>query len=142
MTVDMRKRIYPYNQYSRSARDLARAINCLRIRKEGSRYRYRAGDTVINWGSTECPFPCINTPSAVERAADKTLTLQALDGAGVSIPLYTTSRETAAEWLSEGKKVVCRTPTTDNSGRGVVIAEELGQLVDTPLYTTYVTKKD
>lgn len=46
-----RFRVLPYSPYSNSARLLAEALGGKRIKLHNSRYVYREGDVVINWGN-------------------------------------------------------------------------------------------
>lgn len=141
----MRKRIIPYIAGSASARDLSRATNILRLRAEGSRFRPRASDLIINWGYSR-PLNMgaarvLNKPAAVQRASNKLSTFQAL-APGEGVP-WTIDKEVAVAWLAQrGTKVVCRTTLNGHSGHGIVIAGEHGELVDALLYTRYVPKKD
>jgi hypothetical protein len=57
-----------------------------------------------------------------------------------SVP-YTTSRETAACWLQNGKTVFARLLTRASEGKGIVVYESPQDLVAAPVYTEYVPKK-
>ncbi len=137
-----RTRIYAYNNGSRSARALSGALNVLRLRHEGSRFRQRSSDLIINWGSGSCPYAnVLNPSSAVTAASDKLLALRALENHdSINVPPFTTNRDVANQWLDDNKKVVCRTLLRANSGRGIVVAETQGEMVQAPLYTQYVPK--
>lgn len=132
-------KIYPYRQGSRSATALANALGGRVLRREGSTYRYRDRDTIINWGASACPHPCLNVPAAVECAANKLDTFNRLsyDG-GVSIPEFWTNRE---DIPNEAFPVVCRTILRGHSGAGIVIAATRNDLVAAPLYVRYVKKQ-
>lgn len=139
----MRVRILPYNSYSRSARDLARGLGGLRIRLDGSRYRYRPGDLVINWGNGRIPdpgIPIINLPSAVRLASNKRSALHCLTNKGVASVEATTSILEASRWLTDGFPVVCRTRLQGHSGEGIILVDPGGELVEAPLYTKYLRK--
>ena len=87
--------IYSYSPVSGAARDLARALGIRRIRHHGSRYRPRAGDILINWGSSSLPVPergicVINSPLAVQGAVDKLSFLRQMREADVDCPSFTT----------------------------------------------------
>lgn len=134
--------IYPYKSGSSSARALARQLGGRVIKRRNSRYRYRRGHVIINWGSTHGRgYLMINSSSAVTSASCKTRCLTALQLAGVSVPRFTTDREVAEQWIADGKISVCRTLTRASSGRGIVVAETPDQMVDAPLYTQYVPKR-
>lgn len=138
-------KVYPYKQGSRSASAIASIVGGRVLRREGSTYRYRPSDTVINWGSSSCPYPCLNNPRAVEVAGNKLLTFQALqrsnDNPGesyVSIPRFWTRREDIPD---DAFPIVCRTVLRGHSGNGIVIADDRNSLVDAPLYVKYVKKQ-
>lgn len=57
------------------------------------------------------------------------------------VPRYTTSKKEASLMIGAGEVVVARTKLTGNSGEGIVIAKEVEELVDAPLYVEYVPKK-
>jgi D-alanine-D-alanine ligase-like ATP-grasp enzyme len=64
-----------------------------------------------------------------------------LDEAGVNIPNFTTHRADAQRWLENDEcKVMCRTILNGHSGKGIVVAREVEELVDAPLYTEYIKK--
>lgn len=58
----------------------------------------------------------------------------------VSTPEFTEERSTAETWIAEGKVVVARTKLNAHSGAGIVLAARIEDLVDAPLYTTYIKK--
>lgn len=141
--------IYPYNMGSRSARDLARSLNTRRVYPD-RKYRRRDNHVVINWGSSKLPFwnceGIINHPHYVSVAANKLKTLNALYGAGVSVPEYTTSFQTALRWLSDGDDMLARLTLTGHSGRGIELLRASDGLSyldvpEAPLYTKYIKKK-
>ena len=137
-----RMKLLPYKMASKSSKDLASSLGILRLKKENSRYRYRDGDVVINWGgNTPLPYPTVNDPTACRVASDKVAAFGCLDSAEVSIPNYTGLRSQAEGWIEDGHKVVCRTLTRANSGRGIVMASTIEELVAAPLYVKYVKKQ-
>lgn len=60
----------------------------------------------------------------------------------VTSPAFTRDRAVAAQWITEGGVVMCRTLLRASEGRGIVIAETVEQLVPANLYTKYVPKKE
>lgn len=116
--------IYPYKLGSRSATSLADTFDTLKIKPDG-RYRYRRGDTIINWGSSTVPnwwspeaeANTLNKPQAVALAANKLRTLNRLEEAGIATLEYTDNPEVAQEW----DKVFCRTVLNGHSGEGIEI---------------------
>lgn len=144
----MTSKLLPYKNGSKSAKALAIALDVKQLKQEGSKWKPKNGDLVINWGSSNATHLCftnpntkvLNQPTSIKRASNKLQAFQDLEG-NVPIPKFTTSREEASKWLGEGL-VVCRTVLNGHSGQGIVIAEEQDQLVDAPLYTTYIKKKE
>lgn len=137
-----RIRIYPYKSGSRSARALADALGGRVLRLEGSTFRPRQGDLIINWGSSRCPFQDrLNSSSAVVQASDKLCAFDALQEAGVRVPRFWTSRD---EIPHEDVRypIVCRTVLNGHSGRGIVLADTPDQIVDAPLFVEYIPKQD
>ena len=151
--------MYSYNQYSNSAKLLSEALSDIRhengrshsvrrIKHNGSRFRGNANKTVINWGSSSLPeevMKCrvINDPVIVGKCSNKLHFFEKVNTlTDVSIPEWTTESTVARFWLNEGFKVVARTVLRGHSGEGIVIMEEEDDLVDAPLYTKYIPKKD
>lgn len=146
-----RFRIIPYKQGSRSARALAGGLNGLRLRLEGSRFRPRRDDVIINWGNTNPPplprgplgvrqYLYLNEPDDIVRAANKLSFFQLLteQACGDIIPKWWTDRAAIPDGAFP---VVCRTVLNGHSGRGIVIANNRDELVAAPLYTKYVKKQ-
>lgn len=130
----MRIRVLPYKIGSASARLLSRALGGLCVRSDG-RYIPRATDFIINWGSGTFPtwWPhtdrgfdsprVLNMPGNVANAANKLRTFEILQRAGVSIPEYTTNRDTARIWQGDGT-VYARETLTGHSGSGIVVIDQ------------------
>lgn len=137
-------RVYPYKQGSRSAKVLAEALEGKVLKHVGSKYRPRAGDFVINWGAGGIGNfqPATTLNARVGDAANKLTAFQRMRANGVRIPPFATSKREVLDNHLEGWPVVCRTKLTGHSGEGIVIAENKDQLVEAPLYTKYVKKKD
>lgn len=137
-----RIKIYSYKVGSASAKALATALGCKVLKHEGSKYKPRKGDVVVNWGSSRIPdlgdATILNAD--VSSAACKLATFDILSGAGVRTPCFATNLD-EAEW-DLYFPVVCRTVLNGHSGEGIVIAETPEELVEAPLYTEYVKKKD
>jgi glutathione synthase/RimK-type ligase-like ATP-grasp enzyme len=136
--------VYPYKNYSASAKVLAKALGVKCIKVEGSKFRPNANKMILNWGGSRMPeeyLKCrvVNHPNSVERATNKGLALGDLQ-AVVRVPPFTTSLEEASRWVLEGP-VVCRTILNGCGGAGIVIAETEQELVAAPLYTKYIKKK-
>lgn len=137
--------IYPYKPGSESAKKLAEALDCKRIKHEGA--PLKAAKVVINWGASkiERQFPNLkkifNKPEAVAIASNKLSTFKALQRDGVNIPEFTTKKEEANKWLAKSE-VVARTVLNGHSGIGITIIEKgADNLPDAKLYTEYVPKR-
>src|SRR5690242_6212294 len=134
-------KVYPYRAGSRGAKALAEAVGGRVLRREGSKYRYREGDFIINFGARDCPFHgrhVANQPDAIEPASNKLQCFRLMQEAGVSIPRFWTRRE---DIPNDAFPVMCRTKLEAHSGEGIVVAERRDQLVNAPLYTQYIRKK-
>jgi glutathione synthase/RimK-type ligase-like ATP-grasp enzyme len=135
-------KIYPYKQGSRSARSLADALGGRVLRLQGSTYRQRQQDTIINWGSTEqrvsiFPNNVLNPFFRITQASNKLTAFNVMRDAGVQIPQFWTNREDIPD---EAFPIVCRTILNGHSGRGIVIANQRDELVNAPLYVRYIKK--
>lgn len=141
----MTVRIEPYKMWSGGAKALGERAGILRATKRQVQ-KHGDFDYVINWGSSQRRFngQYINPPEAVAVASDKLQSAKVLGNFGVPQPDFTTDRKVAAEWLTGGHTVVCRTLLRANSGRGIVLrSPEDGEgLPAAPLYTRYIKKSD
>lgn len=135
--------VYPYKMGSRSAKALSEALSAKQIKLSGSNFRESPNKTVINWGSSSCPYSCLNSPSKVKDASNKLIAFMEMDEADVSVPDFTNSSETASDWLREGHTVVVRHSLTGSSGHGIeLISDPSVEMPEAPLYTKYVKKTD
>lgn len=106
---------------------------------------------LINWGNSNPPVDVGGVPinkyfnsfAGVSLASNKLRTFQALEKVdGVRIPEFTTSGDTAKQWLVAGVAVVCRTKLTGHSGDGIVLANgKEASLPAAPLYVKYIKKQ-
>lgn len=145
----MRIRIYPYKQGSRSARALADALGGRVLKLEGSRFRQRDGDLIINWGSTGFvgqgvhPRDFLNGGGVVGAASNKLAAFQRLSEMGVHVPRFWTSVEDIPDdYPFDRRPIVCRTVLNGHSGRGIVLASSKAECVPAPLYVEYIPKQD
>lgn len=145
----MSVKIYSHN-YGEGSRLLAEAMGVKILLKEGSRWRPRPRDKVINWGATALPqhfadAEIINHPDAVASVVDKRNFFIHCDGEQpFNVPLYWTSQEEARQWLWEGegtRTLVARTILRGHEGRGIVLLDNPLDMVKAPLYTQYIKKK-
>jgi len=118
--------LVPNNMGSRSAKALAETLSDKLgykvLRVKGERVRGR-------------PFFKLNA------GTDKLTQLNRFNEHGVNCPEFTRDHATAAGWIRGGSSVMCRTLLRASEGRGIVVAETEEQLVNAPLYTRYVPKK-
>ena len=107
----------------------------------------RAGDVLVNWGSTEHfgqlrehPRLILNKQGAVAKAANKLSSFSVFAEAGVPIPEYTIHPGVASGW---GSTFMARTKLTGHSGDGIIVVEKGTRMEDipkAPLYVQYVFK--
>lgn len=122
----------------------------LRLLTDGSRFRGRSGDLIVNYGSSSLSAETIgnarilNNPYNVGNATNKRISFDVFRRNDVKTVEYTTDPEEAQSWLDAGHLVYCRTRLSGHSGEGIVIAtnnEELfgdgvqGTLANAQLYT-------
>jgi glutathione synthase/RimK-type ligase-like ATP-grasp enzyme len=134
-------KVFPYRAGSRGAKELADACGGRVLKRAGSKYRFRDGDLVINWGASDCPFNgrgVANQPAAIDPASNKLKCFNLMKDAGVSVPRFWTRKEDIPD---DAFPIMCRTKLQAHSGEGIVVAERRDQLVNAPLYTQYVKKK-
>ena len=139
-------KVIPYRQGSSGARELATALGGRVLRLEGSRYRGRPGDVIINWGKTD-GHPLLDRAlngRSIRSVSNKLEFFRTVHRSDPSaIPEFWTDRESIPDSAFMGRgRVVCRTVLAGHSGEGIVIANERGELVLAPLYTKYVPKQD
>ena len=134
-------KVYPYKQGSASAKVLAGILGGKVLKLNGSLYKPRDGDVVVNWGASNVPRfkPATTLNADVSTAQCKLASFHALHEAGVTIPEFRVTKKEASELAFP---VVCRKVLRGHSGNGIVIANTPDELVGAPLYTQYVKKKD
>lgn len=123
---------YPYKMGSASGRTLSRSLDATRVYPD-RRYRPRRGDLIVNWGNSTTPnwdalredvgVKMLNSPISVKKASNKLLTLRVLEDAEISIPRFTTDRETAQEYNG----VYARHELSGNSGSGIEYIAQVGE---------------
>lgn len=147
--------IAPYHGRVSAARHIAEALGGIRVKRLASRYRYRPGDVVINWGRSDVErYPdMLNEPRSVENAIHKLSAFRAFNAAAVPTVEWTTDRATAEEWWSRGNNVLCRAQLTGRGGNGIVMMgandvvghgehANYDEFPRAPLYTKYFKHKD
>lgn len=140
----MKGYVYPYHPASESAK----ALGYPRIKHRNSRFRPGANKIIINWGASKTPLVLgnrfLNYPDEVAIAVNKLSFLRSmhLQGLDALVPEWTRAWQMAEIWIREGHKVCIRQKLTGNSGQGLTIAEREDQLVNAPLYTKYIPKRE
>jgi hypothetical protein len=129
--------VYPYTQNSRSAKALAEALEGKRVLREGSSYKYSEDHVLINWGCGDCPHSeALNPGYAIIDLINKKSFFNRLKGTGLTPDFATTLN--GAQKL--GYPVFCRTNIEGHDGKGIIVADCEGQLVDAPLYVKGIDK--
>lgn len=170
MSYFSRVMIYPYNVASRSARILkdeliARGIPCKLIRKEGSSYKAREGDLVVNWGNSADQmwhlkgrqelnrFTLLNQPNYVGYAINKAKFINSVHRfSNVKVPRYFHNLEEARWWMQDHEEhfdIIVREKLTGHGGEGahfftsdqLLNEPELFENLDVKLVTQYIPKK-
>lgn len=145
----MRVKLFSHNPNSASSKALSDALGIKRLRHTGSKFVPKKDDVVINWGHAGDAlrgFNCriLNDPASIRNTSNK---LSFFTNSGpeetrdYKIPPFTTSKETVVEWLKQGKDVIARTELNGHSGKGIVVISKVEDIVDAPLYTMYIPKK-
>lgn len=134
--------IAPWRLSSKGAKGVANELGIKRIKPVSSRYRYRSGDKIVNWGRGEVPFPVtLNQPEAVHNAVNKRRAFRLFNDRGVATVDSTTDRNVAEEWLQAGFFVYARETITGHGGRGIRVLSghsgirSLREIVHCELYT-------
>lgn len=148
----MAYRVIPYRAGSRGANEIATALGGRVLRLNGSQFRARRGDVLINWGNTN-GIPCqmdraigipvckiYNNPEDIRAASNKLEFFRRVrDHEPEIIPAFWTRPEDIPD---NAFPVVCRTVLAGHSGEGIHIAATRADLVRAPLYVKYVKKQD
>lgn len=147
----MRYRVLPYKQGSKSAKALAEELGGKVLKLEGSTFKPKPDDVIINWGSTKShsvlhgpmnfPIPhLLNDWEDVGNASDKLKFFQLMKEKNLEItPKFWTDKDAIPD---DAFPIVCRVLLNSHSGNGVHIADNRDDLVSAPLYVQYVKKKE
>ena len=138
--------LYSHNELSSGAKELSKHLLIKRIRHSDSKFKGSKEKIVINWGASEIPYQIslcnvLNKPEHIQCVTNKLSFFQTLKGLSLT-PRFTTEGWEAIDWIKKGSKVVCRTLLNASEGRGIVLANDVPELVEAPLYVAYVPKKD
>jgi len=129
--------VFPYAQGSEGAKLLKEELSCKCILREGSTFKKKPGDVVINWGASDCPAKYDALNANIKAILNKKTFFERLKGTGLT-PKFETSKMDAADNL--GFPIFCRTKLEGKDGEGIVIADKFSQLVEAKLYTEYQDK--
>lgn len=134
--------LYAYKQASQGAKNLVEALGIKQIKHNNSKFKGSPKKVVINWGAGDIPAEakkCFILNAAIGVASNKLKTFEALKDKDYC-PKFWTKKEDVE--FGRNAKVVCRTVLNGHSGKGIVIAERVDDLVDAPLYVKYIPKKE
>lgn len=135
--------VYPYG-FSNTALSLIQGLDGKLIRREDSRYSYRGGDIVVNWGSSVCPNVLIgakvlNSPERVRIATSKLGTFKTLNEANVPTLKWTVNPQEAATFQ---EKVVARDKDKGSCGEGIVVYRKGEAFKKSHLFYTKYYRKE
>ena len=138
-----RIRVLPYKANSEGAKRLSVALGGKLLRLEGSKFRPRVSDVVINWGSSDGFHPAFEHGRIFNNPVNLTSGKLAFYMAySKMVPEFTIHMDIAREWLrKEGNpKVVCRTILNGQGGAGIFVADNELNLIKARVYTKYIKK--
>lgn len=144
-----RFRVLPYRQGSASAKALAEALGGKVLKLEGSKFKPKPDDVVVNWGYTGgAPLNLVGHefvgfngyPDILKRATNKLLFFKKIAEVKPEIiPRFWTNKN---DIPPDAFPIVCRTVLAGHSGAGIVISSDPASLVQASLYVQYKKKKD
>jgi len=149
-----RIRVLPYKQLSNSAKALSVVLGGKVLKLEGSGFKPRTSDVIINWGNTKNPYhpalarqvmnqpiaKILNSPDDVLRVSNKKNFFDLMqEHSPNDIPPFWNHRSAVPE---DAYPVVCRTVLSGHGGEGIVIAHTPNELVSCLLYVKYISKKE
>jgi Inositol 1,3,4-trisphosphate 5/6-kinase ATP-grasp domain len=143
----------PYSIDSQSAKLLSEETGWKRLRSEGSRFIGGPNKVIINYGKSEtseqtCRCKIVNSYEDVSVCSNKKLFFERIfanSAAAPFIPPFTSSFDTAKEWMLNKAIVVARATLSGHSAEGLSIMQPddiSSWSTGCPLYTRYIPKKD
>lgn len=147
----MRYRVLPYKQGSRSAKKLAEELGGKVLKLEGSTFKPKPNDVIINWGNTafnesaewgpKTPDAFFNYDTDVMvHVTNKLKFFQLMKEKDLEItPKFWIDKDAIPD---DAFPIVCRSILNGHSGNGIHIANNRDDLVDCPLFVQYVKKKE
>ena len=132
----------PYNMRVSAARELAERLDGRRILPQNSRYRYRNGDVVVNWGRSDFDQAPEDATFNyfVGNAIDKARSWDLFDMASVPTVERTSDERIANRWLDEGHTVLHRSTLTGMGGSGITVFQT-SPLPQTGTYVKYFKRR-
>lgn len=138
--------VFGYKPGSKSARALADALDVWMLKHEGSKFRGKHGQYIINWGAGTGVFNArvgdakvLNPPAAIDRNVNKISFLYDMSSRnGPRCPSWTESENIAYRWLVDGNPIVARTRVEGHDGQGLILMKKPLDFVHAPLYTVKV----
>lgn len=125
------------NKPSSGARLLAKVNSWKLIKRVGSKFKPSKTSRVINWGSSACPYPCLNNPSEVGKNKLEVFTQMEMKGKEHLMVPYYTKYPTGTK-----KTIVARTQLNASCGKGIILIEPNSEAIpQASLYTEYVKNK-
>jgi glutathione synthase/RimK-type ligase-like ATP-grasp enzyme len=149
----VRLRFAPYALRVSATRHLAEMFDTYCIYPEGSKFKPRRGDVIVNWGRTNLPNMApaltVNAPENVRIAVNKIDTFRLLTHNDVPTVEWTTDPMEAGTWLmKDGEIVFARHSVTGRGGKGIEVFNHADRMGDkfiharrAPLYTRYAKRK-
>lgn len=138
----MKRVLFAPHGPSNGAKALARGLGGKTTKAEKSLKR----DVIlVNWGRSDLspkgtPYRVINNPRAIATASNKLTCFQALRARNVPSVDFTADQSVVRKWLREGHVVYGRRLLNSSQGKGIVVIENLNQMVPCPLYTKGILK--
>lgn len=122
------------------------------LRSEGSRFRPRRGDVIVNYGSSNCPivqpadgnFTVLNNAANIATATNKRTFFRTMQEyntdnptAQVPLPEWSESQADAQAWVTAGGTAYARTTLQGHSGEGISVhsPNDNPTVARAPLYT-------
>jgi glutathione synthase/RimK-type ligase-like ATP-grasp enzyme len=146
MKIDDKLWMFAYKNVSESAKLLAEKADIWMIKHEGSNFKGKPGQFILNWGAGTGVYTAatggavlLNPPQLIDIAVSKLEWFEQMHRkGGPRVPEWTTSIRTARGWIEDGETVVCRTQLEGCKGAGIVVAKKDVDIVRSPLYTIKV----
>jgi len=148
--------ILPYKGGSKSVDLLKNVMGIRSIKLRDSEWRPQPNRWVLNWGNTTHPLvqnpdvQWLNHPEKVKLAVNKLDFLKFVSDniSAQLVPIFTTNRNKALEYLNMGYEMVARHMLNGYGGAGITLytpqdVQDYGPgiVAPAPLYTIYVPKK-